>query len=295
MKKAEDLNILVVGDIMLDKYIVGDVKRISAEAPVPIVHVKKQYYTLGGCGNVARNLSEVGVNVTCLSATGNDDSGFKIEHELQNLNINSLLVQTEHQTIVKERIIADERKIQMIRIDRETIGKVEAKKAICFLKHQTKDNFDAIIISDYAKGMITKELMDFLKTYSSIIIVDPKPIHGYMYNNVFMLTPNEKEWDIMQASLQYNLQGVKFILETKGCKGMTLHDFRQTWSIPAESVEVYNVSGAGDTVVAVMAVCISMGYNPIDAAKIANKCAGYVVTQSGTSIVPKEIFIAHTF
>ena len=105
MKKAEDLNILVVGDIMLDKYIVGDVKRISAEAPVPIVHVKKQYYTLGGCGNVARNLAEIGVKVTCLSATGNDDSGFKIEHALQNLNINSLLVQTEYQTIVKELLL----------------------------------------------------------------------------------------------------------------------------------------------------------------------------------------------
>lgn len=294
MKKPEDLKILVVGDIMLDKYIVGEVERISAEAPVPIVKVNHQYYTLGGCGNVARNLAELGANVTCLAATGNDDSGYKIKVSLQNLNIKDLLVQNKHQTIVKERIIADERKIQMLRIDKETVGPVDTEKAIRFLE-QTKDDFNMIIVSDYAKGMITRELMDYLKNRNAPIIVDPKPIHAYMYNDVFMITPNEKEWGIMQVSSQYLLKGVSYTLVTKGREGMTLYDSKQSWDIPAEPVEVYNVSGAGDTVIAVMAVCISMGYSPIDAAKIANECAGYVVTQSGTSIVPKEIFMSHTF
>lgn len=296
MKKPEDLKILVVGDIMLDWYIVGEVKRISNEAPVPIVHVKHEYYTLGGCGNVARNLAEIGANVTCLAATGNDDSGYKIECGLRNLNIKDLLVQNRYQTTVKERIIADERKIQMLRIDKETIGEVDTEMAIRFLQQKTEDTFDMIIVSDYAKGMITRELMDYLKTsYNSPIIVDPKPIHGYMYNDVFMITPNEVEWGIMQVSSQYLLKGVEYTLVTKGREGMTLHDSKQHWDIPAQPVEVYNVSGAGDTVIAVMGVCLSMGYSPLDAAKISNDCAAYVVTQTGTSIVPKEIFISHTF
>ena len=293
MKKPEDLKILVVGDIMLDRYIVGDVTRISPEAPVPIVNVYHQYYTLGGCGNVARNLAELGTNVTCLAATGNDDSGYKIKVSLQNLKIKDLLVQNKYQTTVKERIIADERKIQMLRIDKENVGVVDPEKAIRLLE-QIKDGFNMIIISDYAKGMITIELMDYLRTHQNApIIVDPKPTHGYMYNDIYMITPNEKEWGIMQVSSQYLLKGISYILETKGRNGMTLYDSKQSWDIPAEPVEIYNVSGAGDTVISVMAVCISMGYSPIDAAKIANKCAGYVVTQTGTSIVPKNIFMKY--
>lgn len=296
MKKAEDLKILVVGDIMLDKYVVGTVERISPEAPVPIVHVKNNYYTLGGCGNVIRNLAELGANVTCLTATGDDDPGYKIKLALQKLNVKDLIVKELEQTTAKIRIIADERKIQMLRIDKETISQVNFKKAIRLLKQQTKDTFDMIIVSDYAKGMITRELLDYLKTsYSSPIIVDPKPIHGYMYNDVFMITPNEVEWRTMLVSSQYFLQGVDYTLVTKGRNGMTLHDSKQSWDIPAQAVEIYNVSGAGDTVIAVMGVCISMGYSPLDAAKIANKCAGYVVTQTGTSVIPREIFLEHTF
>lgn len=296
MKNPEDLKILVVGDIMLDKYIVGEVERISPEAPVPIVHVKDEYYTLGGCGNVVRNLVEIGANVTCLASIAMDPDGEKIKDDLDRLNVCDLVIYSSQETTVKERIIADERKIQMLRIDKENISQVNPEHAITILKQQTKDIFDMIIISDYAKGMITNELMDYLKTYHNApIIVDPKPIHGYMYNDVYMITPNEKEWRIMQVSSQYLLKGVTYILETKGRKGMTIYSSQESCNIPAEPVEVYNVSGAGDTVIAVMGVCLGMSYHPIDAAKIANKCAGYVVTQSGTSIVPKEIFLGHTF
>lgn len=297
MKNPEDLKILVVGDIMLDKYIVGEVERISPEAPVPIVHVKDEYYTLGGCGNVVRNLVEIGANVTCLASIAMDTDGEKIKDELDRLNVCDLVIYNSQETTVKERIIADERKIQMLRIDKENIGQVNPEDSIGILKRQSRDIFDMIIISDYAKGMITKELMDYLKTYhsSAPIIVDPKPIHGYMYNDVFMITPNEKEWRVMQVSSQYLLKGVEYILETKGRRGMTLYDSSQSCDIPAEPVEVYNVSGAGDTVIAVMGVCLAMSFHPIDAAKIANKCAGYVVTQSGTTVIPKEIFLSHTF
>ena len=124
------------------------------------------------------------------------------------------------------------------------------------------------------------------------IIVDPKPIHGFLYNDAFMITPNEKEWGVMQLSSAYNLKHVKYILETKGKDGMVLHDIveDQHWPIQAEEVDIYNVSGAGDTVVAIMGICAALEYPMFQAAMIANRCAQYVVTQSGTTTVPKHIF-----
>lgn len=294
MKKPENLKILVVGDIMFDKYIVGSIKRISPEAPVPVVNVIRNYHTLGGCGNVVRNLVELGVNVTCLASVGNDRFGKKIIEELKKLKVRDLLIKNSFQTTTKVRVIADERNIQMIRIDKETIGEIDKEISVQTLQHRTTDDYDMIIVSDYAKGMITRELIDYLKIhYSAPIIVDPKPAHGYMYNDVFMITPNEKEWTNMQLSSQYNLKGVNFILETKGSEGMTLHDFKQTWDIPVEEKYVYNVSGAGDTVISIMGICLSMGMEPLQAAYVANECASYVVTKPGTSVVPKNIFMKY--
>ena len=140
--------------------------------------------------------------------------------------------------------------------------------------------------------MITKELMNYFKKFDTPIIVDPKPENVSLYGEVFMITPNEKEWAVMQNSSSFFcMDGAKYILITKGKGGMELRDFNQHWEIPAPKIyQVYNVSGAGDTVVAILSVCLSMGYSPVQAAKIANKCAGYVVTQSGTCVVPKDVF-----
>ena len=289
----EHLKILVVGDIMLDKYVVGDAERISPEAPVPIVNVTNEYHTLGGCGNVVRNIAELGVNVDCLASIGIDNDGSLIESELDRIGARSLLFHSSKMTTVKERIIADHRKTQMIRVDRECIKQIDAQKVIETFKAKCRDNYDMIIVSDYAKGMISYKLMDFLKTKQNAdIIVDPKPGHGTMYNNVFMITPNEKEWNQMLFSSAYNLQYVKYILHTKGKDGMVLIENTQdeSWNIDAEEVPVYNVSGAGDVVVAMMAVCLSMGINVLDSAYIANKCAGYAVTQPQTCVVPRDKF-----
>jgi len=292
MKQLEHVKVLVVGDIMLDKYVVGNVERISPEAPVPIVHVTEEYFTLGGCGNVVRNIRELGAQVDCLASIGQDQSGINIHIELGKIGAKHLLVDGSEKTTVKERIIAGERQVQMIRIDRETTEKVDSSKAIKTFKERARKNYDMIIVSDYAKGMITKELMDFLHTQSTDIIVDPKPINGFLYSDAFMITPNEKEWGIMKLASQYSLKNVKFVLETKGSAGMILHDMTTSQDYPIQSkpVEVYNVSGAGDTVVAVMSLCLSMGFVPLQAAIIANHCAAYVVTQAGTTTVPKEIF-----
>lgn len=294
MKKIEGVNILVVGDVMLDRYIVGDVDRISPEAPVPIVKVTDEYSTLGGCGNVVRNIKEVGASVCCLSAIGpNDIMSDTIFRKLMEIEATPLLVAGQEKATVKERIIAGERNIPMIRVDWETPTEIDHEEAIKLLENFRSVNaFDMIVISDYAKGMITKELMDYFRKFDTPVIVDPKPENISLYGEVFMMTPNEKEWDVIQNSSSFfPWDGAKYILITKGKDGMELQDFNQHWEIPAPKVhQVYNVSGAGDTVVAILSVCLSMGYSPVQAAKIANKCAGYVVTQPGTSMVPRDVF-----
>ena len=294
MKQTEHVKVLVVGDIMLDKYVVGDVTRLSPEAPVPVVHVRNEYYTLGGCGNVVRNLRELGAEVDCMASTSLDRDGEIVRDELDRIGAKDLCCYDMQQTIIKERIIADERKVQMLRIDRERNEPINADKAIEAFERLSRNNYDIVVVSDYAKGMISKELMQYLKeNVKADIIVDPKPINGFLYDDVFMITPNEKEWGVMELSSQYALKQVKYVLETKGKEGMILHDRvrSQDWPITAsDPVEVYNVSGAGDTVVAVMALCISMGIAPITSAAIANRCASYVVTLPGTSTVPRSIF-----
>jgi len=289
MKKIENINILVVGDIMLDKYVVGSVDRISPEAPVQIVNVTEEYSELGGCGNVVRNIHELGANVDCLASVGHDTFGSSIIQKLVEINCGILLVHESEQTTVKERIIAEHRYVQMLRIDREVKKTINSKKLIEVLQSIESRIYDFIVVSDYAKGVISSPLMNQLMSYNTPIIVDPKPENAWMYTDVFMLTPNEKEWRHMQMSSKYITKS-KYVLQTLGKKGMKLIEGNKELYIEAEPVDVYNVSGAGDTVVAAMAVCLSAGLDPQTSAELANKCAGFVVTQSGTSVVPKEKF-----
>jgi rfaE bifunctional protein kinase chain/domain len=292
VKALEDIKILVIGDIMLDKYVLGEVERISPEAPVPIVHVYDEYSTLGGCGNVARNIKELGPQVVCLSSIAKDDNGKIILEKLKELDVVPLLYEGAQTTITKERVIASERKIQMIRIDREIKKDIEAFELIPMLeKEYDLQTFDIIVISDYAKGVITEPLMHYLNDRNIKYIVDPKPRRIGFYGYPYLITPNEKEAKAMGGAKGPVLNVAEFVLETKGKRGMTLHGKKQFWTISADEVEVYNVSGAGDTVIAVMATALSMGWNPLDSAYIANKCASYVVTKPGTSTVPKSMFM----
>jgi rfaE bifunctional protein kinase chain/domain len=288
----KDKNILVVGDIMLDHYVMGEVERISPEAPVPIVHVDNEYSTLGGCGNTVRNIKELGVNVYCLSSIGDDVYGREIIDHLDKIKAIPILVQKSKRTIVKERVIASERKIQMIRMDRESVHPINPQILIQHLS-EYKVEYDIIVISDYAKGLITKELMDHLHSLKTTIIVDPKPQNFNLYNKVFMITPNEKEWpEIIKNTFPHFPNTMNYVLLTQGSRGMILIDNsdKTETKISSEAVEVYSLQGAGDTVISIMAVCLSMGWNVIDSAYIANKCAAYVVTQPTTAVVPRELF-----
>ncbi len=291
MKNIEDIKILVVGDIMLDKYVVGDVSRISPEAPVPVVKVVDEYSTLGGCGNVVRNIAELGAQVYCAASITNDPPGKEVGNKLEEIGAIPVLVWCSTVTTVKERIIADQRKVQMLRIDREVIEDIFPEHLVNEIAIVLKDiTFDIIVVSDYAKGMITMEVMDYLHTLNIPIIVDPKPINSPLYGFVTMITPNKHEWCEIELA---DVCRPEFVLVTEGRDGMTLYDYRQgrgTFKIPGEPVEVYNVSGAGDTVVAVMAICLALDIYPDKAARVANSCAAHVVTQTGTSVISKNIF-----
>ncbi len=285
MKNIEDINILVVGDIMLDRYIYGDVHRISPEAPVPVVKVTKEYYTLGGCGNVVRNIKELGANVICIASVAKDEAGALVSDELYRLGVESKLITKSKTTTQKTRIVANMGDTQLVRIDIEETDYINSENV------KIDGIYDVIVVSDYVKGMITADLMVRLKRTDIPIIVDPKPRNMHLYNDVFMITPNKKEYNEICTSSQHPFsKNIRYVLRTLGKDGMELMDIEQTISIPSIPVTVFNVIGAGDTVVSIMATCVAIGIDVERAANIANECARYVVTQPGTSVVPRELF-----
>ena len=285
MKNLENVHILVVGDIMLDHYMCGEVERISPEAPVPIVRVTEEHYVLGGCGNVVRNIRELGAEVTCIASVGYDKAASFIYRDLLNLGVDTRLIEKSDVTTQKIRVLANSSGTQLLRVDKEETNYINSDEV------EIKNGYDVIVVSDYAKGMITAGLMSKLKGAGVPIIADPKPKNMYLYNDVFMITPNKKEYDEICMSAEHPFAaGVRYILRTLGRDGMKLMDTDQTISIPTIPVDVYNVSGAGDTVVSIMATCVAVGMDVERAANIANECARYVVTQPSTSVVPRELF-----
>jgi len=298
-KLVNQVNILVVGDIMLDKYVVGDVDRISPEAPVAIVNVKKTYSTLGGAGNVVNNIASLGAKVTVVSQVGDDNDALIIKtYLLRNDNIKFTLFRSEGPTIVKERIISTNRDVQMLRIDTEKFTQFDASR----LNDKTidKDDFDIVIISDYAKGMISRPLLKYFSKFGDIIL-DPKPINRHIYQNakaftrrdnwVEIITPNESEYNEIAHSDPEYFDQFTHVVKTLGKKGMEYRDASMTkYEIKSRPIDIYNVSGAGDTVVAILGVCIAKGLDLVSASRITNECARYVVSQPGTSVVPKNVF-----
>lgn len=290
LKKFNEISILVVGDVMLDRYIVGSVSRISPEAPVPIVKATNEYVELGGCGNVVKTLRSIGVDTFSVIGLGDDEIG----KEIISLIGKCLGITTStSETIQKVRVVTEGRQTQMLRIDYEE-NPVQMNSDIVYQIASTlRQCYDMIIVSDYGKGMINEELMSYLKGLRTPIIVDPKPIHSSYYDNVFMITPNETEYDLMMLGTAHPLvKNVPYILKTAGANGMYLQDtiLKTEVHIEAEHVDVFNVTGAGDVVVAVMAACISSGLDVITSANIANGCGNYVVTKPGTSSIPTKVF-----
>ncbi len=304
--------ILVVGDIMLDKYIWGNVERISPEAPVPVVEVVKETQNLGGCGNVAHNITSVGAESYLVTIVGNDIYAEELKKMLQQrkVNIDGIFVDAKRPTTVKTRIIAHNQ--QVVRVDHESRFQIDShifnkiKNYILDIKNQ----IDAILISDYGKGVITKGLLSFLIKLAKIIdvpiTVDPKIEHFLEYKKVTILTPNlneatlgmrlpkkpstEQEVYELGKKILKKLQPEALVI-TRGPDGMTLFEKEKIYHIPTRAKEVYDVTGAGDTVIAILTLCLSTSAKFVPSCEIANFAAGIVVGKVGTATVSKEELI----
>ena len=295
------VSILVVGDLMLDKYYFGDVNRISPEAPVPVVKVNHEKYTLGGAGNVVNNIVNLGAKAFVIGIVGKDPNKLVIKQLLDEKRVNYYFLERDLPTTTKIRIIGEHQ--QMLRVDFEEIKPLEyeeldnVKQYILSLINKV----DCLIISDYGKGMITFELSQFIikraKEKKLPVIVDPKGIDWNKYIGATIVTPNLRELSNLLSRKVKNEDkevenfgqevrekyGLTYLLVTRSEKGMSLITENEVYHIRSEAKEVYDVSGAGDTVVATLATAISAGINILDAVKIANTAAGIVVGKMGTA------------
>jgi D-beta-D-heptose 7-phosphate kinase/D-beta-D-heptose 1-phosphate adenosyltransferase len=298
--------VLVIGDLMLDEYIFGNVERISPEAPVPILDVKEERLTLGGAGNVIKNLKSLDTNVTVCSIIGLDYAGEKVLKTLNSLgvNTNGLFINQMRKTSKKTRIIAGSQ--QIVRIDhesKETIKGRDAKLILDFIEENIKD-YDAIIISDYAKGVISKDIIDICvrkgKEYNIPINVDPKEKNYLLYKGVNTITPNLKELangseikieneETLNRAIQITFDHLlcETVLLTRGSDGMSVYNRENPngFHIPTFAKKVFDVTGAGDTVISVYTLALISGANEIEAAYIANAAAGYVVGEIGAASI----------
>jgi rfaE bifunctional protein kinase chain/domain len=300
---------LVVGDVMLDHYVWGSVSRISPEAPVPVVSVTKENVLLGGASNVVNNIHSLGGRVSVCGVIGRDDAGRQLVHMLRNQGIptDGLIVEENRSTSIKTRVIAHNQ--QVVRFDRETKNGIEKDthlRIYDFVKQRVRDSLDAIVLSDYSKGVITKGLVrDIIKLARKngvIVSVDPKVNHFGMYSGVTILTPNSKEASIgakidiedeksllKAGALLLKRLKCDAVLITRGEHGMSLFERGgRITNIPTVAQEVFDVTGAGDTVISVLTLAMASGAGMIDAARISNYAAGIVVGVVGTAAVKPE-------
>lgn len=306
IKKFPNKKILVVGDIMLDKYIWGEVERISPEAPVPVVEVKKETQNLGACGNVADNVVSVGAKAYVVSIVGGDIYADELRNMMlkKGIIVDGLFTDFSRPTTVKTRIIAQNQ--QVVRVDKESRVHINPTlfKQIRNYIEDIKSQIDAIIISDYGKGVITKKLLQFLinisKKLDIPIAVDPKIEHFLDYKQVTTLTPNLNEAVLgMRLNKKpqteqeiYNLGKKilsrlkpKALVITRGPDGMTLFEKDRIYHIPTRAKEVYDVTGAGDTVISILTLCLASGADFVSGCEISNFAAGIVVGKVGTATV----------
>ncbi len=295
--------VLVIGDIMLDKYYFGDVERISPEAPVPVVLVKRIESRIGGAGNTALNLKNLGIEVDILGVIGNDENGEELLKllKINNFNLN-YIVRLENTTTTKIRVIS--RNQHLLRIDfeeTENLNKKTESSILDIIRDKIRD-YDLVIISDYNKGLITEEISQFIINNANFTIVDPKGKNWNKYKNAHIITPNVKELseglnltlenenEILENAGKLAIEKFKFksILITRSEKGLSYIDNKISLHIPTEQSEVYDVSGAGDTVIAAFGFGILCRLNIEEILRFANLCASIVIRHLGTYAIKRE-------
>lgn len=302
------VNVLVIGDLILDEFVWGEVSRISPEAPVPVVWVKSESFMPGGAANVANNIASLGASVYIAGVTGKDEREGVLKEGLakKGINIDGIVTDDSRPTTLKTRVVAHHQ--QVVRIDREKIDVISAAvldKIIVYVK-KIIDKMDAIIIEDYGKGVISarllKEILTIAKKKKKIITVDPKEENFSYYKGVTAITPNHHEaaqasgikakdgesiLKIGKALLnKLNCEGV---LVTLGENGMQLFQKNgDITHIPTVAQEVFDVSGAGDTVISTFTLALALGMDMKDAAYVSNIAAGIVVGKVGIAVITQK-------
>lgn len=318
---AQKTRILVIGDVMLDQFIWGSVSRISPEAPVPVVDFARENYMPGGAANVARNLVSLATPAELFGAIGHDDAAHKLLELLgeQNIGCDGLVKNATRHTSVKTRIVAHQQ--QVVRVDRETRGGLDGRTTSALLTEIKKriSRADAVIIGDYGKGVVTQQLLNEIKKICRPrgvwLSLDPKPVHQLDLTGLSLITPNRKEAFelanlpddtknadpladknlLLVADRLLNELCPALLLITLGELGMLLCQRGQKpFHIPTVAQEVFDVSGAGDTVIATFTLAVAAGASPVEAAMLSNHAAGIVVGKVGTATTTPDELI-HSF
>ena len=294
--------VLIVGDVILDRYLYGDTARISPEAPVPVVHVKETEERPGGAGNVALNISKLGVQSCLVGITGNDDSADLLEKYLSDEDVECQFVRQEgFPTVTKIRVLSQHQ--QLIRLDYEaTTIQVDVEKINALFIQQLQESM-VVVLSDYAKGSLRdiNNLIKQARDKGCTVLIDPKGADFSRYQGASVLTPNLKEFETVVGecdgideivskgkSLCQSLE-LEALLVTRGKDGMTLiRQDEQAVHLPSRALDVFDITGAGDTVIATLAAAIASGHDIIHATALANEAAGLVVAKLGTAYVTVE-------
>jgi rfaE bifunctional protein kinase chain/domain len=290
--------VLVVGDVMLDRYWFGEVERISPEAPVPVVHVAKREDRLGGAANVARNVATLGAKVTLVGLVGQDEAALRVETLLTEAGVQAHLVtDAHHPTTLKMRVLG--RQQQLLRIDFEEKPTPALLDSLADRVAPLLAQHDLVVFSDYAKGALAQveKLIAMAREKGLPILVDPKGSHYQRYRGASLVTPNRSEmqqavgqWQ-SESELSDRAQALRAQLEleallvTRSEQGMTLFTEAGSDHVEAQAHEVFDVSGAGDTVLATLAVMRAAGVPWAESMRWANRAGGIVVGKLGTSIV----------
>jgi len=303
LKSFNGIRALVIGDLMIDEYLWGEVDRISPEAPVPIVVVKKETYALGGAGNVINNLVAMGASVSVVGTAGTGEAGRMMLAKFHELGVDTggILDEPDRPTTKKTRVIASNQ--QVLRIDKETkkeISPATLEQLISFIS-KVAPRVDLIIISDYDKGLVTRELVrqtvSIANLHNILILADPKGLDFTKYSQVSILTPNQKEAglaaginiqndeDLIGAGNRImEIANLTRLIVTCGKDGMMLFEKgEKPFRIESEARQVFDVSGAGDTVIATLGLALAANAGFRESAAIANAAAGIVVAKVGTA------------
>ncbi|MEB0261507.1 MULTISPECIES: D-glycero-beta-D-manno-heptose-7-phosphate kinase [unclassified Mucilaginibacter] len=297
-------NILVIGDLMIDHYIIGDATRLSPEAPVPIVNVKKEFTTPGGAANVAQNLLSLGAKISLAGITGDDADAVRLTDILveEGINIDGIFKDTTRPTTVKTRIMAGSH--QLVRVDREVTNPLTEALQAEFIE-QIKAGIaqaDIVIFSDYNKGLfseeLTQQLIDEANNQGKKVVIDPKGLNYGKYKGAYIIKPNRKELaeaaktekitnieEVQQAArIILKQTGAEYIVVTLSEQGMVIISELTYKLLPVKATSVFDVTGAGDTVIATMVYFIAQGMNVEEACELANHAAAIVIRQTGAAV-----------